>query len=101
VADPRFGRVVDHDLAEYRTAGCADVVDLQAHRIDEIDEEDARVNPMGSKGIGEIGVVGTAAALADAAHHATGTRVRDLAVTSGRSARAHRVSRRAAGSGRS
>jgi xanthine dehydrogenase YagR molybdenum-binding subunit len=76
--DPRFGHVVNHDLAEYHIASCADVADLQAHWID---EEDPRVNPMGSKGIGEIGIVGTAAAVVNAAHHATGVRVRDLPVT--------------------
>lgn len=46
-----------------------------------IDEQDPYVNPMGSKGIGEIGIVGTAAAIANAAWHATGTRVRDLPLT--------------------
>jgi xanthine dehydrogenase YagR molybdenum-binding subunit len=45
-----------------------------------IDEEDTRINPMGSKGIGEIGIVGTAAAVANAVYHATGIRVRDLPV---------------------
>jgi xanthine dehydrogenase YagR molybdenum-binding subunit len=43
-----------------------------------IDEEDPHLNPMGAKGIGEIGIVGTAAAIANAVHHATGIRVRDL-----------------------
>jgi xanthine dehydrogenase YagR molybdenum-binding subunit len=43
-----------------------------------IDEDDPHLNPMGSKGIGEIGIVGTAAAVANAVHHATGIRVRDL-----------------------
>jgi xanthine dehydrogenase YagR molybdenum-binding subunit len=76
--DPRFGHVVNHDLAEYHIAACADVADLQAHWID---EDDPHVNPMGSKGIGEIGIVGTAAAVANAAFHATGVRVRDLPVT--------------------
>jgi xanthine dehydrogenase YagR molybdenum-binding subunit len=46
-----------------------------------IDEEDPYVNPMGSKGIGEIGIVGTAAAIANAVYHATGIRVRDLPIT--------------------
>jgi xanthine dehydrogenase YagR molybdenum-binding subunit len=78
VIDPRFGHVVNHDLAEYHIASCADVADLQAHWID---EEDPHVNPMGSKGIGEIGIVGTAAAVANAAWHATGVRVRDLPLT--------------------
>ncbi|GAA3764872.1 xanthine dehydrogenase YagR molybdenum-binding subunit [Spinactinospora alkalitolerans] len=78
VMDPRFGCVVNHDFAEYHIAANADVVDLQAHWID---EEDPHVNPMGAKGIGEIGIVGTAAAVANAAHHATGVRVRDLPIT--------------------
>ena len=46
-----------------------------------IDEHDPHVNPMGTKGIGEIGIVGTAAAVANAAHDATGVRVRDLPIT--------------------
>jgi xanthine dehydrogenase YagR molybdenum-binding subunit len=44
-------------------------------------EEDPYVNPMGSKGIGEVGIVGTAAAIANATYHATGIRVRDLPIT--------------------
>jgi xanthine dehydrogenase YagR molybdenum-binding subunit len=46
-----------------------------------IDEDDPYVNPMGSKGIGELGIVGTAAAIANAVYHATGIRVRDLPIT--------------------
>jgi len=46
-----------------------------------IDEEDPYVNPMGSKGMGEIGIVGTAAAIANAVYHATGIRIRDLPIT--------------------
>jgi xanthine dehydrogenase YagR molybdenum-binding subunit len=76
--DPRSGAVVNHDLAEYHLPSNADVADLQAHWID---EHDPHVNPMGSKGIGEIGIVGTAAAVANAAWHATSVRVRDLPVT--------------------
>jgi len=45
-----------------------------------LDEDDPHVNPMGAKGIGEIGIVGTAAAVANAVYHATGTRVRDLPI---------------------
>jgi xanthine dehydrogenase YagR molybdenum-binding subunit len=78
VTDPRFGHVVNHDLAEYHVAANADVVDMQAHWIDEDDEH---VNPMGSKGIGEIGIVGAAAAVANATYHATGIRIRDLPLT--------------------
>ncbi len=46
-----------------------------------IDEDDPHVNPMGVKGIGELGIVGTAAAIANAVYHTTGTRVRDLPIT--------------------
>ena len=46
-----------------------------------IDEDDPHVNPMGAKGIGEIGMTGTAAAIANAVYHATGIRVRDLPIT--------------------
>ncbi|MFC5288670.1 xanthine dehydrogenase family protein molybdopterin-binding subunit [Actinokineospora guangxiensis] len=78
VLDPRTGHVVNHDLAEYHIAVNADIADIQAHWID---EHDPHVNPMGSKGIGEIGIVGTAAAVANAVHAATGVRVRDLPIT--------------------
>ena len=78
VLDPRFGLVVNHDLAEYHIATNADVGSIE---VDWVGEEDPYVNPMGSKGIGEIGIVGTAAAIANAVHHATGVRVRDLPIT--------------------
>jgi xanthine dehydrogenase YagR molybdenum-binding subunit len=76
--DPRFGHVVNHDLAEYHVAVDADVGDVHVHWLD---EPDPHVNPMGAKGIGEIGIVGTAAAVSNAVHHATGVRVRDLPIT--------------------
>jgi xanthine dehydrogenase YagR molybdenum-binding subunit len=75
VLDREFGDYLNHDLAQYHVAACADVVEIDAHWID---EDDPHLNPMGSKGIGEIGIVGTAAAVANAVHHATGVRVRDL-----------------------
>lgn len=78
VIDPRFGHVVNHDLAEYHIATNADVGSVEVHLLP---EDDPYVNPMGSKGIGELGIVGTAAAIANAAHHATGVRVRDLPVS--------------------
>jgi xanthine dehydrogenase YagR molybdenum-binding subunit len=78
VMDPRLGQVVNHDLAGYHIAVNADLTDVEAHWLD---EHDPWVNAMGSKGIGEIGIVGTAAAVANAVHHATGVRVRDLPVT--------------------
>jgi xanthine dehydrogenase YagR molybdenum-binding subunit len=78
VIDTRTGHVVTHDLAEYHVAANADVAALEAHWIE---EDDPHVNPMGTKGIGEIGIVGTAATISNAAHHATGIRVRDLPLT--------------------
>jgi xanthine dehydrogenase YagR molybdenum-binding subunit len=78
VLDPRFGHVVNHDLAGYHIAANADVSDIEAHWLD---EHDPYVNAMGTKGIGEIGIVGTAAAVANAVYHATGVRVRDLPIT--------------------
>lgn len=78
VMDPRFGHVVNHDLASYHIASHADVLDVDATWLD---ERDAHVNPMGARGIGEIGIVGAAAAIANATYDATGIRVRDLPLT--------------------
>ncbi|MDT3397402.1 xanthine dehydrogenase family protein molybdopterin-binding subunit [Streptomyces sp. B1866] len=78
VVDPRYGHVVNADLAEYHIATHADVGAVDAVWVE---ETDTCHNPMGSKGLGEIGVVGVAAALANAAFHATGIRVRDLPLT--------------------
>ncbi len=73
--DSRFGDYVNHDFAEYHIATNADVGAVEIQWIDEVDPY---VNPVGAKGIGEIGIVGTAAAIANAVYHATGARVRDL-----------------------
>ena len=78
VLDREFGDFLNSDLAGYHVAACADVQWIEATWIDEADE---RLNPMGTKGIGEIGIVGTAAAVANAVHHATGVRIRDLPIT--------------------
>jgi xanthine dehydrogenase YagR molybdenum-binding subunit len=78
VWDTRIGQVANHDLAEYHIAVNADVGDVQAHWLD---EHDPHVNAMGTKGIGEIGIVGTAAAVVNAVYRATGIRVRALPVT--------------------
>jgi len=56
----------------------ADVHDIE---VIFVDEPDALVNPMGLKGLGEIGIIGVAAAIANAVYHATGTRVRELPIT--------------------
>ncbi|WP_306210570.1 xanthine dehydrogenase family protein molybdopterin-binding subunit [Actinoplanes sp. RD1] len=77
VLDARTGDWVNHDLAEYHVPVHADIEHLEAVWLD---EDDAEVNPMGSKGIGEIGIVGSPAAIVNAIWHATGVRVRDLPV---------------------
>ncbi|GII53359.1 xanthine dehydrogenase [Planotetraspora thailandica] len=78
VIDPRFGHVVNNDLGGYHFASNADVGSVEVHYLE---ERDPYTNPMGSKGIGEVCIVGTAAAIANAVHHATGVRVRDLPIT--------------------
>jgi xanthine dehydrogenase YagR molybdenum-binding subunit len=78
VTDPRFGHIVNGDLAGYHVAACADAQDIEATWID---EHDPHYNPMGAKGAGEIGIVGVAAAIANAVYHATGIRIRDLPIT--------------------
>lgn len=78
VRDPRFGHVVTQDLATYHISAHADVQDIDAIWLDEVDEH---FNPMGSRGAGEIGIVGSAAAVVNAVYNATGVRVRDLPAT--------------------
>jgi xanthine dehydrogenase YagR molybdenum-binding subunit len=78
VVDERFGHVQNHDFASYHIPANADIGQID---VAWIDEEDPHVNPMGSKGIGEIGIVGSSAAVANAVYHATGIRVRDLPIT--------------------
>ena len=77
VMDGQFGDYANHDLAGYHIATCADVGSIE---VECLDERDTRINPLGTKGIGEIGIVGTAAAVANAVYHATGVRVRDLPI---------------------
>jgi len=77
VMDERLGQIVNHDLAGYHIATNADVVNLEALWLDEVDG----ATPMGSRGIGEIGIVGAAAAIANAVYHATGKRIRNLPIT--------------------
>ncbi|WP_131741735.1 xanthine dehydrogenase family protein molybdopterin-binding subunit [Actinomadura roseirufa] len=81
VMDEEFGDHLTRDLAQYHVPSCADVRAIEA---DWVEESDPHLNPMGTKGIGEIGIVGAAAAIANAVHHATGVRVRDLPITPAR-----------------
>lgn len=81
VMDPRFGMIVNHDLAEYHIPTHADIRSMEAIWLDEVDEH---AGALGARGIGEIGIVGAAAAIANAAYNATGIRVRDLPLTADR-----------------
>jgi xanthine dehydrogenase YagR molybdenum-binding subunit len=78
VFDKRVGKAVNGNLAEYHVAVNADIgnIDVQV-----VDEDDPHVNPIGAKGIGEIGITGVAAAVANAVYHATGRRIRHLPIT--------------------
>jgi xanthine dehydrogenase YagR molybdenum-binding subunit len=75
--DHRFGRIMNANIAEYHVPVHADVHDIQVIFVDEKDDS----NPLGMKGVGEIGIVGVPAAIANAVYHATGKRVRDLPIT--------------------
>ncbi|MFD0477139.1 xanthine dehydrogenase family protein molybdopterin-binding subunit [Nonomuraea thailandensis] len=78
LTDEEFGGFLHRDLAQYHVPACADAQHVEAVWLD---EQDGELNPMGSKGIGEIGIVGTAAAIGNAVFHATGHRFRDLPLT--------------------
>lgn len=75
--DHKFGRIMNANIAEYHVPVNADVGDIKVIFVDEPDDS----NPLGLKGLGEIGIVGVAAAVANAVYHATGKRVRDLPIT--------------------
>ncbi|SDK19948.1 xanthine dehydrogenase YagR molybdenum-binding subunit [Catalinimonas alkaloidigena] len=76
--DHRFGRHTNHDLADYHVAVHADV---PAVEVILMDRPDPILNPIGAKGMGEIGLIGFAAAVANAVYHATGKRIRQLPIT--------------------
>ncbi len=76
--DHKLGRPLTHNLADYHVPVNADIHDIE---VIFVEEQDDVINPLGVKGVGEIGVVGTAAAIANAIFHATGKRVRDLPIT--------------------
>ncbi|PZQ59612.1 MAG: xanthine dehydrogenase [Sphingomonas taxi] len=78
VHDPRNGKVVNRDLAEYHVPVNADVPQQEVHFID---ERDVHANPIHAKGIGELGISGAGAAIANAIYNATGVRVRDYPIT--------------------
>jgi xanthine dehydrogenase YagR molybdenum-binding subunit len=73
----RVGRIINANIAEYHVPVNADIHDIRVIFVDEPDDS----NRLGIKGLGEIGIVGVAAAIANAVYHATGKRVRDLPIT--------------------
>ena len=75
--DPRTGRIMNPGMAEYHVPVHADVPELDVSYLDEPDPR----GPMGILGVGEIGITDVVAAVANAVHHATGVRVRDLPIT--------------------
>jgi xanthine dehydrogenase YagR molybdenum-binding subunit len=78
ITDLQTGRIVNGNLGEYHVPVHADIPAIEAYFIEEVDQY---VNPMGAKGVGEIGITGVAAAVANAVYHATGKRIRDLPIT--------------------
>jgi len=78
ITDLRTGRYVNADIAEYHIPAHADIPPIEVFFVDEKDEQ---VDPIGAKGIGEIGITGVAAAIANAVFHATGIRIRELPIT--------------------
>jgi xanthine dehydrogenase YagR molybdenum-binding subunit len=78
VVDPRHGSLINQDLAQYLVPVQADIGDLDAIMLDEVDD---KANPMGIKGVGELGNSGAGAAVANAIYNACGVRVRDYPIT--------------------
>jgi len=76
--DPRYGRYVNNNLAEYHVPVNADIGRID---VTVVDENDTTFNALGARGIGEIGITGVPAAVANAVYHATGKRVRELPIT--------------------
>lgn len=76
--DPQCGRIVNANLAEYHVPVNADVGEIEVLLVN---DDDRQFNPLGARGVGEIGIVGAVAAIANAVFHATGRRIRDLPIT--------------------
>lgn len=76
--DANFGRILNANFSDYLVPVHTDIPDMQ---IKFIPEEDPHVNALGTKGIGELSVIGVAAAIANAVYHTTGKRIRDLPIT--------------------
>ena len=78
LVDPRHARVVNNNMADYLVPTNADIPDLQ---VISVGIPDLQASVLGGKGVGELGIVGVAPAIANAVYHATGRRVRDLPIT--------------------
>lgn len=78
VIDPRYGYFVNHDLGEYHVPAHADIPTIEAHFLQEIDD---KTNPLKIKGVGELGICGAGAAIANAVYNACGVRVREFPIT--------------------
>ena len=78
MVDHRLGKIMNHNIAEYHVPAHADIVGID---VAFVEEHDDKVSPLGVKGLGEIGIVGTAAAIGNAIYHATGKRIRDFPIT--------------------
>jgi xanthine dehydrogenase YagR molybdenum-binding subunit len=76
--DPRFGHFVNHDLAEYHVPVHADIPAIDAIFVAELDDQS---NPLKSKGIGELGICGAGASIANAVYNACGARIRNYPIT--------------------
>src|SRR5204862_1229008 len=76
--DPRFGYFVNRDLAEYLVPVHADIPAIDAIFLAELDNQS---NPLKSKGIGELGICGASASIANAVYNACGARIRDYPIT--------------------
>ena len=78
IIDHRNGGYVNDDLENYHVPVCADISDI---KVKFIDKDDMILDPIGAKGLGEIGMIGFSAAIANAVFHATGRRIRHLPIT--------------------
>jgi xanthine dehydrogenase YagR molybdenum-binding subunit len=78
VIDPACGFFVNHDMAEYHVPTHADIPAIDAIYLEEVDDKS---NPLKSKGIGELGICGAGAAVANAVYNACGVRIRDYPLT--------------------
>jgi xanthine dehydrogenase YagR molybdenum-binding subunit len=78
VVDPRLGYFVNHDMAGYHVPVHADIPELEVIFLPELDDKSS---PMKAKGVGELGICGVGAAVANAVYNATGVRVRDYPLT--------------------